>query len=92
MNVYEVPAPDAAGARRIAQRLYREIRESHAWGARFPELLEDPVLDRLSSVAPREMRRALMGAFGNAKLAGRAEIVAADLPADRSARRQRIGF
>lgn len=92
MNVYEIPAPDMAGARRIAQRLYREIRDSHAWGARFPEQLEDPVLDRLAAVAPREMRRALMGAFGNAKLAGRVEIVAADLPSDRSARRQRIGF
>ena len=92
MNVYEIPAPDLQGARRIAQRLYREIRESHGWGARFPEQPEDPVVDRLASVAPREMRRALMGAFGNAKLAGRAEIAASDLPADRSARRQRIGF
>jgi len=92
MNVYEIPAPDVAGARRIAQRLYREIRDAHAWGSRFPEQLDDAVLDRMAAIAPREMRRVLIGAFGNAKLAGRAEIEAADLPTDRSMRRQRIGF
>lgn len=92
MNVYEIPAPDAAGARRIAQRLYREIRDAHVWGSRFPEQLDDAVLDRMAAIAPREMRRALIGAFGNAKIAGRTEIEAADLPTDRSMRRQRIGF
>lgn len=92
MNVYEIPAPDAQGARRIAQRLYREIRDSHAWGVRFPEQTDDDVLGRLASVAPREIRRALMGAFGNAKLRGRDAIEESDLPTDRSVRRARIGF
>ncbi len=92
MNVYEIPPPDAAGARRIAQSLYQEIRQAHAWGAAFPEQLEEPVAARLAETAPREMRRALMGAFGNAKLAGRSEIQPADLQSDRSLRRQRIGF
>jgi len=92
MNVYEIPTPDAVGARRIAQRLYAEIRESHAWGARFPEEADDAVLQRLASVAPREMRRTLMGAFGNAKLRGSDEIAVGDLPSDRSIRRAKIGF
>jgi ATP-dependent Lon protease len=92
VNVYEIPPPDAEGSRRIAQNLYREIRGAHAWGARFPEQLEEPVLERLASVAPREMRRTILGAFGNAKLADRHEIEASDLQTERSARRQRIGF
>jgi ATP-dependent Lon protease len=91
MNVYEIEAPDADGARRIAQSIYREIRESHAWGKRFPEGLAGPVLDRLAGLAPREMRRALVGAFGNAKLEGRHELATEDL-LERSARRSRIGF
>ena len=91
MNVYEIEPPDADGARRIAQAIYREIRESHAWGRRFPETLSAPVLDRLGGLAPREMRRALVGAFGNAKLEGRSELATDDL-LERSARRQRIGF
>lgn len=92
MNIYEVPAPDFEGARRIAQALYKEIREAHGWGAAFPEALDDSVTDRLAGVAPREMRRTLIGAFGNAKLAGRHEVQAVDLPTDRTLRRQRIGF
>jgi ATP-dependent Lon protease len=91
MNVYEIEPPDAQGARRIAQAIYREIRDSHAWGRHFPERLSTPVLDRLAGTAPREMRRALVSAFGNAKLEGRSELATEDL-LDRSARRNRIGF
>lgn len=92
MNVYEIPAPDRDGARRIAQGLYREIRDSHEWGARFPEQLADAVADRLARCAPREMRRQLVGAFGSAKLAGRSEIELHDLSSERSPRRARMGF
>ena len=92
MNVYEIPAPDHDGARRIAQGLYREIRDSHEWGARFPEQLADAVADRLAHCAPREMRRQLVSAFGNATLAQRSEIGPSDLSNERSARRPRIGF
>jgi ATP-dependent Lon protease len=91
MNVYEIEPPDAEGARRIAQSIYREIRSSHAWGRRFPEALTAGVGDRLAGMAPREMRRALVGAFGNARLDGRDELLPEDL-LERSGRRQRIGF
>ncbi len=92
MNVYEIPPPDRDGARRIAQGLYREIRDSHEWGAQFPEQLAEAVADRLARCAPREMRRQLVGAFGSAKLAGHSEIGLHDLANERSARRVRIGF
>jgi ATP-dependent Lon protease len=92
MNVYEIEPPDAEGARRIAQGLYRDIRGAHAWGKKFPEELDGGVLQKLASIAPREMRRALMGAFGNAKLAGRTELLADDLMLERTFKRQRIGF
>jgi ATP-dependent Lon protease len=91
MNVYEIEPPDADGARRIAQSIYREIRDAHAWGRGFPERLEVPVLERLAGLAPREMRRALVGAFGSARLDGRDSLSPEDL-LERSARRQRIGF
>ena len=50
------------------------------------------VLDRLAELGPREMRRAITNAFGNAKLAGRDEIRLADIADNRGARKQRIGF
>lgn len=92
MNVYRIAPPDREGAARIAQNLYREIRESHEWGASFPPQPDEAVVDRLAQCAPREMRRLLVGAFGNAKLAGRDAIESEDLNLTRNARRPRIGF
>jgi ATP-dependent Lon protease len=91
MNVFEVQAPDEAAARTIALRLYSQLRSGHAWGERFEETPSDTVLERLAGMAPREMRRAWMTAFGNAQLAGRGCIQLADLPGAGS-KRQGIGF
>jgi ATP-dependent Lon protease len=91
MNVYEVQAPDRDAARHIAAKLYASIRASHDWGNRFEEQPGADVLDRLSEMAPREMRRAWMTAFGNAKLDRRAQVSVADLP-DANLRRTPMGF
>jgi ATP-dependent Lon protease len=45
----------------------------------------------MSELAPREMRRAWMTAFGNAKLARRDSVETKDLP-DASGRKAGIGF
>jgi len=91
LTVYAIEAPDAAGARTIALNIYREIRNAHDWGKRFPEEPENNALEKLASLPPREMRRALIAAFGAAKLAGRDELGPDDFQDGRS-RRQRIGF
>lgn len=92
MNVYEVQMPDRDAARRIALRLYQGIRAGHDWGRRFDEQPGDDVLDAMAELAPREMRRAWMTAFGNAKLARREQIVPADLPDASAGKRASIGF
>lgn len=91
MNVYQVQAPDHAAARTIALRLYTEIRADHDWGQRFDPAPRGDVLDRLAELAPREMRRALMTGFGNARLASSDAIRMDDLPST-NARRTKIGF
>jgi len=92
MNVYEIEPPDAEGSARIAKSLYREIREAHDWGRRFPELPADGVVERLALLTPREMRRAVQAAFGNAKVDGRDELKPEDVDALRGNRKARIGF
>ena len=91
MNVYEVEAPDREAARGIAVRLYQRIRDGHDWGARFEPQPAEPILERMADLAPREMRRAWMTAFGNARLDGRGAIELRDLPAP-SNKRAPIGF
>lgn len=91
MNVFEVPAPTLEQARAIAQRLYQSIRRAHGWGERFAPEPTDEVLDTLAELAPREMRRALMTGFGNARLAGRDTLENADLPRSGGSK-TRVGF
>jgi ATP-dependent Lon protease len=91
MNVYEVQAPDRDAARHIAAKLYRGIRADHGWGQRFDAEPRSDVLDRMSEMAPREMRRAWMTAFGNAKLDKRDHVEVRDLPAA-GGKRASIGF
>ena len=91
MNVYDVRPPDRAAARGIAVRLYHAIRAAHDWGSRFEPDPGEATLDRISEVAPREMRRAWMTAFGNAKLDHRDHVLPRDLP-DAGHKRSTIGF
>jgi ATP-dependent Lon protease len=91
LTVYEIDKPDADGSRAIALSIYSDIRTAHDWGKQFPENPENNALEKLASLPPREMRRSLQAAFGNAKLAGRSELVADDIH-DARARKQRIGF
>ena len=91
VNVFEIEMPDEEAARKIAAKLYRSIRADHDWGQRFDPELSDGVLSAMARMAPREMRRALMTAFGNAKLDGRFTLEPRDLP-DGGPRRSPIGF
>lgn len=91
MNVFEVRMPDADAARAIARRLYRKLRDSHDWGRHFDPEPATEVLDRMAEMAPREMRRAWVTAFGNAKLDRRTEVRVKDLP-EPTGKKAPIGF
>jgi ATP-dependent Lon protease len=92
MSVYEITPPDEAGARRIAQVIYAEIRSAHSWGQRFPAELGDDALDVLAHASPRDMRRAILHGFGAARVDGRDEVRADDIRLERGTRRRPIGF
>ena len=91
MNVFEIAPPSIEAARKIAAHLYRGILGEHDWGQRFEPEPRDDVLDLLATQAPREMRRAWVTAFGNARLANRYCVEAEDLPKSASSK-TRIGF
>lgn len=91
MTVFEIEKPIDQAARKIAEQLHDEIRTGHKWGESFDPEASRQMLDALAGVEPREMRRSLKTAFGNAKLAKRSTLLISDLPV-RSSKKRPIGF
>ncbi len=91
MAVYEVPPPTRDEAAGIAQRVYtgllRELKLQD-----MDETLSEPVLDKLSAVSPREMRKTLLDGLGFAVQAGREALTAEDVRVKGEAGKRRIGF
>jgi ATP-dependent Lon protease len=91
MNVYTIEQPDAHGALRIALAVYHEILDAHRWP--FPHDPSESVLERLSALPPRDMRKLLVDAFGTARLANRDFLVPEDIDAKKlCGRKARLGF
>jgi ATP-dependent Lon protease len=91
MNVYAIEQPDADGARTIALAVYHEILDAHHWP--FPHEPSESVLERLSTLPPRDMRKLLLDAFGTARLANRDSLVPEDIDAKKlCGRKARLGF
>jgi len=91
MNVFEIAPPSPEEARAIGANLYRSIRAGHDWGKHFDPEPHSDVLACLAALAPRDMRRALMTGFGNARLAGQATLRVSDIPKN-SKGKSKIGF
>lgn len=91
MNVFEIEKPTFNEACGIAKNLYKSIRANHDWGKSFEPEPENDLLACLAEIGPREMRRALMTGFGNAKLKGRPSVTPEDLPIKKN-KKTVIGF
>lgn len=91
VNVYTIKPPTKEQSRVVATNLYKLLCKENGWGKYFdPEPSED-LLGRLEETIPREMRRALMTGFGNARLDKRSKVTPVDLPKPDS-KKQKIGF
>ena len=91
MNVFEIEVPSLDAARKIALRMYKSILSEHDWGQRFDPQPGDDVLDCLTKMPPREMRRAWMTGLGNARLAKRYHVSTEDLP-NANGNKHKLGF
>jgi ATP-dependent Lon protease len=91
MNVYAIDRPDADGSRRIALAVYQAILDQHRWA--FPPEPADNVLDKLAGVPPRDMKKLLLDAFGNARIADRDQLLPEDIDLTTlCGRRAKLGF
>ena len=65
--------------------------DSHRWTISAQP--SECVLEKLSTIPPRDMRKLLLDAFGTAKLAGRDYLVPEDVDSRKlCGRRARVGF
>ncbi|HJV81412.1 AAA family ATPase [Noviherbaspirillum sp.] len=91
MAIYEIPTPTPDQAAGIARRVYvgllRELKLQN-----MDEDLGDSVLDKLSEVSPREMRKALLDGLGYAVAAGRASLAPEDVRLKADPCKRKIGF
>lgn len=90
MTVFEVPPPTQDQARVIALNVYRFLLAENGW--RFAPAVCDDVLAMLAQVPPREMKKRLVTALGNARLARRDHILACDIEPERAGRSAGMGF
>jgi ATP-dependent Lon protease len=82
MTVLHIDPPTSGQMRGIAQTVYEGLLKEASWGWSFDERLDDAVLDALVGYSPRALKRTLLQALGAAARAGRAGIVAEDVPTE----------
>jgi ATP-dependent Lon protease len=91
MAVYEVPAPTPEQAARIGQRMYQAILHELNLSA-FETELDQSVLDKISGISPRDMRKTLLDGLGFAVAAGREKVIADDIKLRPTTGKRKVGF
>jgi len=91
MAVYEVPSPTPEQTAGIAQRVYSGLLNELKLQNMESEL-QDKVLDKLSGISPREMRKALLDGLGFVIAAGRTALTPEDVRVRSEGGKRKIGF
>lgn len=92
MDVFVIDRPDLESSIKIATSIYRDILEQHKWN--FESEPSYDVVECLAEESPRDMRKVLINAFGNAKLDKRDYLLTKDFDNRKSSsgKKAKIGF
>lgn len=93
-SAFEIPMPTPQQARIIVQNIYGALLEQESWGTHFVRTISEDVIEVIATAAPREARKLLIDAMGNAAAEKRNKLLASDFNQDRinRTRLQRLGF
>ena len=91
-HVEEISPPNARQSRAIAQSIYGTLRAEGRWGELFSAQLDSDVIDRLITMAPRQMKHVIRRACGMAARRHRTFLVAEDIANTQLSQKQRMGF
>lgn len=95
---FVIEAPSEAQMHAVAHSVYRERRKHAAWGAVFPERLDEGVAEMMSACTPRELAALIEAAAAHAASRQRTHILVADVHAARTSQNRqsrqvrRLGF
>ncbi len=95
---FVIEAPSEAQMHAVAHSVYRERRKHAAWGAVFPEQLDEGVAEVMSVCTPRELAALIEAAAAHAASCHRTNILVADVHAARASQNRqsrqvrRLGF
>lgn len=93
MTVLQIEPPNKEQTHKVFQNIYKNVCEEAPWGASFAETLDEDVLAYCGAFPPRQLRKIILQALGEAALAGRNAIRSDDmLKHQPPAKRQGIGF
>lgn len=70
LTIIDVPPPTGEGLIRVAKSVFRDVLAANldSWGGRFAPDLADAVLAHIGEQTPREIRKCLLSACGNAAM------------------------
>lgn len=92
-EIMHIEAPSKVQMPFVIASVQRELINENEWKGGFDHELSDGVMSMLTAMTPRELRRALEGAYAAAAQAGRDRITVKDLaPPTNQLRRTTIGF
>ena len=89
-RVFDVPIPSRDQVGDIAQSVYKDVLKGQPWAKKFEKTLCDEVVDKLSAMPPREMRKVISEALGCAALSGLKAITVDAIATHKKTRK--IGF
>lgn len=93
-SVFEISPPTPLQSRTIVRNIYRSLLDEANWGWHFSSEISDEVLSTVSGAPPREVRKLLLDALGNAARHDHTDLRVSHFDASVRSRssRGRIGF
>jgi len=79
-NVVDIRAPSKEHVPNVLRSIYRKILQGNPWGHKFAKILDDQVIERLSTYSPRQASNLLLLALGKAAVRGNTAINPNDIP------------
>lgn len=94
-QIFDIAPPKGSELHAVVRSIHHSIVQSELWAKHFEADLSEELIEILSGLSPREIRRHLIDAFANAALAQRTHLLPADVrpgKKDSTSEGRRIGF